>query len=269
LKVRHAGAPFRALHDALVGGDALDWSLLDPAAIPEPLLMRAQTAWNGRAQSEYKSIQVMARFLSEVLASGDPIEVHAGVVMAIEDEMRHTALCVRVVERLGASASLPTPLVHAEARAFMALPAAQRALGTAVTMLAINETVSVALIEDLRQRATHPVIRAVLDATLADEDEHGDFGWAYVAASLKRFDGEGHAYASACAEAAMEPLVAPARATLATIPAHLRDLAHWPEPELAHLGLRSPEREALVIIDALAKQVVPKLAALGLRVPKA
>ncbi len=253
------------MHDALVGV-SLDWSLLDPGAIGEPLLTRAQTAWNGRVQSEYQSIQVVTRFLSEVLASGDPIEVHAGVAMAIEDEVRHTALCVRVVEQLGATPTLPMPLVHAEARAFMVLPAAQRALGTAVTMLAVNETVSVALIEDLRLRATHPVIRAVLDATLADEDEHGDFGWAYVAASLKRFDGEGHAYASACAESALEPLVAPAQATLAKIPPALRDIGHWPEPELAHLGLRSPEREALVILDAVATRVMPKLAALGLKV---
>ncbi len=250
------------MHRALVDV-AIDWHALRPEDLDVALLDRARAAWNGRAQSEYQSIQVMTRFLGEVLAAGDPLEVQAGAVMAIEDEVRHTALCVGVVEALGMVATLP-PLDTTEAPAFLALPAAQRALGTAITMLAVNETVSVALIEDLQQRATHPVIKAVLDATLADEDTHGDYGWAYVAASLGRFDGEGRAYARACATSALEVLAEPARRTLSGVAPHLRELSAWPEPELAHLGLRSPEREALVIVAAVEQRVLPRLVALGL-----
>lgn len=260
---RHAGEPFRAMHDALVGV-AIDWSLLDAGQVPGALLVRAQRTWAGRAQSEYRSIQVLTRFLSEALAAGDPIEVQAGAALAIADEVRHTALTVRVVERLGATPLLPEPLGEAESPAFLALPAAQRALGTAVAMLAVNETVSVALIEDLRARATHPVIRAVLDATLADEDQHGDFGWAYVAASLGRFDAEGRAYAAACAEEALAPLVGSAHEVLARLPVEQRSLARWPEPELAHWGLRSAEREAHVVLDAVEWRVMPRLRELGI-----
>lgn len=261
-RFKHAGQPFAAMHHALVDV-AIDWSALRPEDLDPALLERARAAWNGRAQSEYQSIQVMTRFMGEVLAAGDPLEVQAGAVMAIEDEVRHTALCVGVVEALGMVATLP-PLDASEAPGFLALPAAQRALATAITMLAINETVSVALIEDLQARATHPVVKAVLDATLADEDAHGDFGWAYVAASLGRFDGDGHDYARACAESAVQALVGPARTTVAGLSPHLRDLGRWPEPELAHLGLRSPEREALVIVAAVEQRVVPRLVQLGL-----
>jgi hypothetical protein len=178
--------------------------------------------------------------------------------------VRHAALTARVVEQLGGTPLVPEPLERSEPAPFVALPAAQRALGTAMAMLAVNETVSVALIEDLRERATHPVLRAVLDATLADEDEHGDFGWAYVGASLKRFDAEGRAYAAACAETALRPLLEPAQATLAALPGKQRRLEAWPEPELAHLGLRSLEREALVIVAAVEREVMPRLRALGL-----
>lgn len=263
MRFLHAGEPFRVMHDALVGVP-IDWSGLEPSQVPAALLERAQRTWSGRAQSEYRSIQVLARFMSELLAAGDPIEVQAGAVMAIADEVRHTALTVRVVERLGATPLLPEPLAEGESPEFSALPAAQRALGTAVSMLAVNETVSVALIEDLRARATHPVIRAVLGATLADEDTHGDFGWAYVAASLGRFDAEGRAYAAACAGAALTPLVDPARARVAVMAAELRQLSRWPEPELARWGLRSPEREALVVLAAVEERVVPRLRALGI-----
>lgn len=251
------------MHEALVGV-AIDWAALDRREVPAELLARAQAAWSGRVQSEYQSIQVMTRFLQEVLAAGDPLEVQAGAVMAIRDEVRHVALTAAVVERLGATPLLPEPLEHREAAAFMALPAAQRALGTAVTMLAVNETVSVALIEDLQARATHPVIRAVLDATLSDEGEHGDFGWAYVEASLGRFDGEGRDYARACAQSALEGLVGPARERIAGLAEGERALERWAEPELARWGLRSPEREALVIVEAIERRVMPRLAALGI-----
>jgi hypothetical protein len=263
VRIRHAGEPFKGMHEALVGVE-IDWQLLDRTAIAAPLLAQAQSAWSGRVQSEYQSIQVMSRFLQEVLAAGDPLEVQAGAVMAIRDEIRHVALTCTVVERLGAAPLLPDPLEHREVAAFLALPPAQRALGTAITMLAINETVSVALIEDLRSRATHPVIRAVLEATLADEDAHGDFGWAYVEASLSRFDGEGRSYARACAESAVESLAEPARERALDMAPEMRSLERWPEPELAHLGLRSPEREALVILTAVAEEVMPRLKALDL-----
>lgn len=260
---RHAGEPFRAMHDALVGV-AIDWSRLDVASVPAALLERAQRTWAGRAQSEYRSIQVLTRFMSEVLAAGDPIEVQAGVALAIADEVRHTALTVHVVERLGATPLLPEPLAESEAPEFLALPPAQRALGTAVAMLAVNETVSVALIEDLRARATQPVIRAVLDATLADEDTHGDFGWAYVAASLGRFDAQGRAYAAACAAEALEPLLGTAREVVARLALEERSLTRWPEPELATWGLRSTEREALLVLAAIETRVMPRLRALGI-----
>lgn len=264
-RVAHAGPPFRAIHDALVGV-AIDWAplaqvaaRLDPAA-----LARAQTIWGYRVQTEFRSIQVMARFLQEVLASGDPLEVFAGASDAVIDEVRHTALCVGVVEALGATALFPTPLAEDESPTFLALPMPQRALGTAVSMLAISETLSVALIEDLQKRATQATIRAVLDATLADEDAHRDFGWAYVAASLARFDADGRDFARAVAETTLAPHRVGIAAALDPLPMHQRTLAAWPEPELAALGLLGPEREALVKQDALERVLMPRLRSLGI-----
>jgi hypothetical protein len=68
VKLRHAGEPFRAMHEALVAVP-IDWARLDPSSIAEPLLTRARETWAGRAQSEYQSIQVMTRFLQEVPAT--------------------------------------------------------------------------------------------------------------------------------------------------------------------------------------------------------
>jgi hypothetical protein len=259
----HAGGLFRAIHDALVGC-RIDWAAFDRDAHPPALLARARRAWAYRVETEFRSIQVMTRFLGEVLAAGDPLEVYAGAATAISDEIRHTALSAGMLEALGGVAELPEPLVEEEHADYLALPMPARALATAVSMLAVSETVSVALISDLRARCTEPVVRAVLDATGADEDEHGDYGWDYVRASLGRFDAAGRELGKVAARATIVPLLDGARAALVGLPAERRTLDAWPEPELAALGLLGREREALLIESAIRDAVTPRLAELGL-----
>lgn len=263
MRIGHARAPFAAIHEALVALD-VPWEALERRQIPEALLARVSAHWAYRVETEYRSIQVMTRFLSEVLAAGDPLEVYAGVSRAIADEIRHTALCVGVVERLGLAPMTPEPLELEDPAEFTRLPATQRALATAVSLLAVSETLSVALIDDLRARATHPTIRAVLERTLADEGDHDDFGWAYVEASLGRFGGTAHDYARRVARATWEPHVEESRAVLdGTAPAR-RGLEALPEPELAAWGIMSPERQALVKLAAFEGRVRPRLERLGI-----
>jgi hypothetical protein len=140
----------------------------------------------------------------------------------------------------------------------------ERSLATAVSLLGVSETISVALIEDLRSRCTHPTIRAVLDATLADEDTHRDFGWDYIRASLSRFDDAGRDYARLVAAIALEPHVEQSRAVLARIPIEERRRDAWPDTDLIPLGLLSDEREAVILDETIRSVLTPKLAALGI-----
>jgi hypothetical protein len=257
----HTGGVFGAIHAQLVGL-TIDWNGLDPSAYPPPLVARARAAWAHRVETEFRSIQIMTRFLGEVLAAGDPLEVYAGAAAAITDEIRHTALCVGMVEALGGVPALPEPLVANEPAEFLAMGMPERALATAVSMLAVAEAVSTTLIADLHDRCRHPTVRAVLAATLADEDTHRDYGWAYVRASLGRFDAAGRELALTAAEVTLEPLVGRARAILGDVPPARRRLDAWPEPELAELGLLGRERESLLFERAVAEIVRPRLAAL-------
>lgn len=261
--LKHVGGTFKVLHDQLVAKD-IDFESLKALAIAPDLRAHAIAIWSHRVETEYRSIQIMTRFAGECLAAGDPLEIHAGAVHAIADELRHTALCASVVEALGGLPTLPDPVEEPLSAEFLALPAAARALGTAVGMLAISETLSVALIEDLHARATESAIEAVLHATLADEDDHRDYGWDYVAASLGRFDAEGRRYARMVADAALRPHEAQIQASLRTVDESEHDLARHPEPELAALGLLSPVRQALVIRETLRTKVLPRLRDLDL-----
>ncbi len=258
----HAGEPFLSLHRSHLG--PLPEISLDFRDIPPHLRELVLDAWSFRVETEYRSVQVMTRFLTETLGAGDPLEVHASISEAIRDELRHVTLCAAVVEALGHRAPLPTPLMEDLSPDFLSLPMAQRALATAITMLLINETLSVALLEDLRTRATHPAITAVLEATLTDEDTHEAFGTQYVKASLARFDDEGRAWARALASEALGAHIADAEMKLASIPASSRDLSPQPEPELAQWGLMSPIREALVVLGTIEQNLLPRLRSLEL-----
>lgn len=261
--MRKVGGAFAAGHAALMG-TPIDFSLLDPSAIPPAYLEAAQAAWQERFETEYRSIQIMTRFMTEVVGAGDPIDVYAMVADLIEDEVRHMALCGETVRALGRNAVLPEPVAIPESDAFMALPMAQRAMATALSMLAVNETLSCGFIEDLAARCQHPVIGAVLRATIEDEAEHQELGWTYIAGAMRRFPVESMSRWRAIVQDALAPQRAMAESVLAQIPADQRHLDAWPEPELVEWGLFGPQRQALIFQQTWQRDLRPKLEALEL-----
>ena len=260
--IRRAAGLFSKLHDELIGVP-VDFSTLDLTAYSPELIEHAQHVWAGRVRSEFRSVQTMTRFLTEVMASRDPLDVYAGAGDLIMDELRHVSLCVRVVEALGGRADYPEPAVMVQNQEFLSLPMPQRALSTAISMLAVSETLSTGYITDLHGRCTQPAIHAVLDATIADEDTHHEFGWRYVEKSLARFT-DGMEYFRLVVKNTLQPHLAAVEQILSDVPLHKKHLDAWPEPELASLGLHSNERQALVFLQTYQQELAPKLDALGL-----
>lgn len=261
--LQHAGGIFAELHRELLG-DPVDLSDLDPASHPKELVERARRVWQERVRTEFRSVQIMTRFVSEVVGAGDPLEVYAGAIDLVQDEVRHVGLCAQLCEALGAPALLPDPVELRDPPRFLEAPMAHRALTTAIRMLAINETISVAFVEDLRSRCTSPAVKRVLDATVEDEEGHQDFGWRYVEVSLARFpistlDDWRHLVTTT-----LEPHRTAAERILAELAPAERELSRHAEPELAALGLFSPARQALVYQRCFETQLAPKLRSLSL-----
>lgn len=262
-RLLHATGVFAELHRARFG-ERVDLSDFDPSAHPEPRLALARRVWQERLRTELRSVQIMTRFLTEVVGAGDPLEVYAAALELVEDEIRHVALCAGLCEALGAEPLLPEPVELRDPPKYLEQPMIERALATAIQMLAINETISVAFIEDLEARCGDPAVRRVLHATCADEEGHQELGWSYVRTSLARF-GEGtrpswrHLVASTLA-----PHDENARAILAGLSPAQRALEAHAEPELAALGLFSPARQALVYERVRREKLEPRLRALEL-----
>jgi len=261
--IRHTGGVFATLHKAMMG-TSINFEELSPGDFDATLLEEARTVWLGRVHSEFRSVQIMNRFLGEILGAGDPLEVYAGAADMVTDEIRHTALCVGVCEALGIKPVFPDPIQAEEPEDFLRLPFPQRSLATAISMLAINETLSTGFITDLRDRCTQPVIRAVLDATLEDEDGHHDFGWSYLWNSLKRFQGSGKAYWREVTRRTLAPHREKADEILRGTPTDQQNLENFPDEERVQLGLFSPQRQALIFRNTYREDVAPKLLELEL-----
>lgn len=263
--IRHERGIFAELSDRVVGRvvDLSDLRLDHPPA----LLAQAQAVWAERVRTEYRSVQIMNRFLGEVLGAGDPLEVYAGAADLVVDEIRHVRLTVALCEALGGTPRLPEPIDLRDPEAFVRAPMAERALHTAIAMLCVNETLSVAYVQDLRARCTDPAIARVLEATVCDEEGHQGFGWAYVEKALGRFPKSTLPSWQHLVRATLEPHRRLAEPVLERRDREGVTLADLREPQLAALGLFSTERQALVYRAALEATLLPRLRRLELSVP--
>lgn len=262
-RARYAGGVLAQFHKELMG-IPVDFSALDPKAFDPTLLEEAQATWLERFQTEFRSVQIMIRFLTESVGAGDPIDIYAGGADLIADEIRHAALCAGVTEALGTQAIFPSPIHLQEPEAYLQAPMGERALHTAISMLGINETISSGYIEDLQQRCQQPVIREVLNRTIEDEEGHHGFGWSYIEQSLKRFPASTMNAWRHLVKVTLDFHINGAQPILDSIPEDKRTLDAWPDEERVALGLFSRERQALVFQKTYDEHLAPKLKELDL-----
>ncbi len=228
---------------------------------------RARAVWAERVVTEYRSAQALSRYAQELLAVDAPrAEVEEAIDM-VRDELRHVALCEAVVRAMGGAPGRPTPLDLPVPEAFRRAPAAQRAMGTAISMLVVNETLSVGYLDDLAGRAGDGVCGQVVRAILGDEAEHGAGDVPLVGRTLAACTPAERAEWVAFTEACVRPHLRRAEDALAGVPPAERVLED--EPAHAALGLFTPRRQALVLARTWRETLRPRLVALGLWAPAA
>jgi hypothetical protein len=262
-RLTFAGGAFGQSHRARLGAIP-DLSALAPDQVPPALLEKARVTWQERARAEFRAIQLLSRFLTEVVGAGDPVDAYAPITALIEGEIRHVELCAAVCEALGAPAYLPEPVTLLDSPGFLASPMAERALATAITVLAINETIAAGNIADLAARCRVPAVKAVLEGLTSSEASREELTSNYIRESLRRFPPSASPDWHRLVALTLEPHEQFAAHILQSVPADRHHLAAWSEPELADLGLLSHERQALVLHQTWVDLLKPRLAALEL-----
>ncbi len=260
---RFAGDMFERVHrellDTSIRFDALDISDVSPDRLEV-----ARRTWERRTQSEFRAIQILSRFLVQVVGSGDPIDVYAGVLNAIGDEIRQCALSIGVCQALGIEPTMPKPVELEERPATVDAPLVERALYTAICMLGVNETLSAGFVTDLHERCDDTVIKAVLDATVSREPQRSTLRWRYIELSLLRFPPDTLNHWRAITRAAVARQKASMQPLLDAIDPARPTLEDWPDTDRVALGLFSKERQALVFQRTLEGVLEPRLRRLGL-----
>ena len=147
----------------------------------------AAYAWRLRERTEHEASALFRRLAADLRAASAPVELSDLATRSAEDELRHAGHCRKIIDSL--SPGLP-PLfadrtIHLGP---VSSSAADRALYASVALGCVTESLSTALLLELRPSAGVRVVREALDVILEDEVRHSRLGWAYLACEAARRD---------------------------------------------------------------------------------
>jgi hypothetical protein len=148
---------------------------------------RGARVWAMRGRAEREAAARFARLATRLDAVGaEPIVV--GLARrACADEGRHAVRCDELVARLsGRTAPPETVYLRLPELGPGGLTAREAVLYEVVAMSCITETLSTALLGEMRDAAAEGRVREVLSEILKDEVQHARLGWAHLAAERRR-----------------------------------------------------------------------------------
>ena len=148
---------------------------------------KAGALWSLRAHAELEAAARFRRLAALLRDTGARNVVVDMARAAADDELRHHARCRALAQRFGAAVSSSTEPTAAPLRTNGCTPAEQ-VLYEAIAMGCVTETLSTALLLEMRTAATDDEVRDTVDEILRDEVEHARLGWAHVAAEVSRRD---------------------------------------------------------------------------------
>ena len=212
---------------------------------------RAARVWLHRERIEREAAALFQELGRELLLTGQT-ELARRAFRAGSDEHRHAARCRELVAALAGSRPFE-PARHIVLGP-PELCARDRALYAAVAVGCVTESLSCALLLELRETATHPLVRATIDEVLKDEIEHARIGWAILAAEASARDIAWLApHLPAIAAAAVDEDVRPMTG----------------DDELAGLGVLPRTRVQALVSETWATVIGPGLERYGIRVGSA
>lgn len=143
--------------------------------------------WAHRAIAELDAASRFERLATMLRDTGAKTVVVDMARAAVVDERRHHVLCASLSRRFGATA-----LVGARGAALPLAAglraAADQALYETVAMSCVTETLSTALLMEIRASAIDDEVAATADEILRDEVDHARLGCAHLAAEAPRRD---------------------------------------------------------------------------------
>ena len=136
--------------------------------------------WREREKTEREAASLFKHLGQGMRECGLPEDLVAMAEDASEDEIDHASRCREII----AECEFNEPLLEAKPRGLLGpknLPLAKRVLYTSAAMGCVTETMSTALLLEMKKRMDAPVIEKTVRAILGDEVNHSRLGWTHLA----------------------------------------------------------------------------------------
>jgi hypothetical protein len=151
----------------------------DPSRHPAEAIEKARRWWLLAMQSEYESASVFIDMATQLRQIASPLDVQTVVLRMAQDELRHAAICARVVEAMSGEAKIPADQLP------RALPhpdcgAEESVLREIIYGCCLSEMVNVARLAKSVGEVGDPFVREAFRLLLADERLHAQFGFHYL-----------------------------------------------------------------------------------------
>lgn len=145
---------------------------------------KAAVVWAHRATEELGAAARFDRLAESAKREGaEPIVVELAR-RAGDDERRHHGRCVELVEHFGGRWTAPARITAPPVRSGLGNARADL-LYELVAMSCVTETLSAALLMEMRAAAVDDRVRDVVHEVLVDEVDHSRLGWAHLAAEAR------------------------------------------------------------------------------------
>lgn len=136
--------------------------------------------WREREKTEREAASLFGQLGKAMREVGLPNDLAAMAEQASEDEVEHAGRCRSIIESCGEAVN---PLEARERGLLgpMAWATSERALYTSAAMGCITETLSTALLLEMKKRLDSEIIDKTVRSILGDEVNHSRLGWAHLA----------------------------------------------------------------------------------------
>jgi hypothetical protein len=151
------------------------------------LAERIAEEWLEDARMEHASIASFARFTLDLLTYGAPAELVEAAQRAGLDECEHARLCFGLAARYGAGSRGPSQLRAADAKVARSL---WHATIAAFREGCVGETLAALQASAAWQQAEDPDVKRALGRIAADEANHAELAWRFVAWAVQQLGEE-------------------------------------------------------------------------------
>ena len=151
------------------------------------VLATVARVWRHRERVEWEAADQFARLAVELEhVDADPAVIELAT-RAAADERTHAAMCRALVDQYGPELAPQSPSLGGQLGPRHAARD-RRTLYACVAMSCVTETLSAALLLQMRDRAKLGLVRDTVHHILKDEIDHSRLGWAHLAAEAQRTD---------------------------------------------------------------------------------